>query len=114
MYAAVRLAPVKPGMMEEVGARIRDEFVPMMQAQGGLTNYFLVKSGDEKVITVSVFESEDHAIASNDMAENLGQAGSGRPAGGYRFRQKKARFSIALRIPESKREGTAKRSLFFC
>lgn len=70
MYAAVRLAPVKPGKVEEVGALIRDEFVPMMQEQGGLTNYFLVKSGEDKVITVSVFESEDHAVASNDMARS--------------------------------------------
>ena len=70
MYAAVRQAKTNPGAMSEVLRRLETEFLPMINTGMGLVQYYAIDAGNDNVVTVSVFESQEAAEKSNSMAQS--------------------------------------------
>ena len=60
MYVAIRLYDgVKHP--DEAAAKVRDEFLPIISKISGFLEYFAVKSGDDKVTSISVFRDKPSA-----------------------------------------------------
>jgi heme-degrading monooxygenase HmoA len=68
MFASIRRYRVEAGSLDELARRVDEEFAEEISAQPGFLSYELVDSGDDEVITVSVFEGEDQAEASRELA----------------------------------------------
>jgi heme-degrading monooxygenase HmoA len=49
----------------EVARRALDEFAPQLRDQPGFQGYWVVDAGDGVMATITVFETEDAAVASN-------------------------------------------------
>ena len=68
MFIAVRRYQVRRGSMAEWAKRVQDGFVPMMRGMEGFRGYYLAGSGPDALITVSMFDSADQALLSNQKA----------------------------------------------
>ncbi len=76
MFASVRKYKVKQGAMEELARRVQAGFVPLMRKMQGSKGYFLLDGGpdllnggpEDVLITISMFDSADEALASNAIA----------------------------------------------
>ena len=68
MFASVRhyKGVVDPA---ELGKRVQDGFVPILEKHNGFVAYYWVDSGDSEMVSMSVFESEDDALTSNEEAK---------------------------------------------
>ena len=69
----------------ETNARTRDIFLPALRETAGFFSYYVMNDGDDTVAAFNVFESEEAALASNDMAsefvaEHLAEFDLGTPA----------------------------------
>ena len=69
----------------ETNARTRDIFLPALRETAGFFSYYVMNDGDDVVAAFNVFESEEAALASNDMAaefvaEHLAEFDLGTPA----------------------------------
>ena len=60
MYVAIRLydGVKRP---DEAAAKVRNEFLPIISKISGFLEYFAVKSGDDKVTSISVFRDKPSA-----------------------------------------------------
>ena len=54
--------------MEELAERVREGFVPLVRQMRGFQGYYLLDGGPDVLITISVFDSADQALASNEKA----------------------------------------------
>ena len=54
--------------MAELAERVREGFVPLMRQMRGFKGYYLFDGGPDVLITISVFDSADQALASNEKA----------------------------------------------
>jgi hypothetical protein len=52
----------------EVARRAVEEFAPTLRDQPGFQGYWVVDAGDGVLATISVFDNEDAAVASNAAA----------------------------------------------
>jgi heme-degrading monooxygenase HmoA len=68
MFIAVRRYQVRRGSTAEWAKRVQDGFVPMMRAAEGFRGYYLAGSGHDTLITISMFDSADQALISNEKA----------------------------------------------
>jgi heme-degrading monooxygenase HmoA len=68
MFIAVRKYRVRRGSTEEWAQRVRDGFVPPMRELAGFRGYYLLDGGPDELITISVFDSADEALVSNEKA----------------------------------------------
>lgn len=69
MYVAIRLYDgVKSP--DEVAAKVRDEFLPVISKIPGFQEYYAVKSGNGKMASVSVFKDKAGADQSVQTATN--------------------------------------------
>ena len=59
---------VQRGSVEELAARVREGFVPLVRQMRGFKGYYLLDGGSDVLITISVFDSADQALASNEKA----------------------------------------------
>ena len=65
MYATVRRAHFRPGVMDEVVQRVNDTFVPSLTTMSGFVDFYLVRMENDTVSTLSVFETQSEAEAAN-------------------------------------------------
>jgi heme-degrading monooxygenase HmoA len=70
MFTSIRKYRVRRGLAEELACRVRESFVPMMRRMPGFRSYYLLDGGPDVLITISVFESADEALASNEQSAN--------------------------------------------
>jgi len=68
MFIAVRKYRVRRGSTAEWAQRVRDGFVPPMRELAGFRGYYLLDGGPDELITISVFDSADEALVSNEKA----------------------------------------------
>jgi hypothetical protein len=69
MFASIRKYRVKRGVVEEFARRVQAGFVPLMREIPGFKGYYLLDGGSEDLlITISMFDSADEALASNTIA----------------------------------------------
>ena len=68
MFTTVRKYRVRQGSVEELAQRVREGFVPLVRQMRGFKGYYLLDGGPDVLITISVFDSADQALASNEKA----------------------------------------------
>jgi hypothetical protein len=68
MFIAVRKYRVRRGSTAEWAQRVRDGFVPLMRELAGFQGYYLLDGGPDTLITISMFDSADEALVSNEKA----------------------------------------------
>ncbi len=65
-----RYENVNPDTIPEIIKRVKEGFVPIIRSSGGFKRYQFLNAGNGVIITISVFETELAARASNKMATN--------------------------------------------
>lgn len=70
MFASIRKYKVRRGSAEELARRVQDGFVPLLRQAPGFRGYYLLDGGPDVLITISIFDSADEALASNEKAAN--------------------------------------------
>jgi heme-degrading monooxygenase HmoA len=68
MFVAVRKYHLRRGSTAEWAQRVQTGFVPLMRALEGFKGYYLLDGGQDVVITISMFDSADAALVSNEKA----------------------------------------------
>jgi len=68
MFTSIRKYKVKRGSAEEYARRVQEGFVPLLDHMPGFRGYYLLDGGPDVVITISMFDSVDEAVASNEKA----------------------------------------------
>jgi hypothetical protein len=68
MFTSIRKYKVKRGSMEEYARRVQEGFVPLTRQMPGFRGYYLLDGGPDILITISMFDSADEAVASNVAA----------------------------------------------
>ena len=68
MFTSIRKYKVRRGMAAELAQRVQDGLVPLMRRIPGFRAYYLLDGGPDVLITVSMFDSLDEALASNEEA----------------------------------------------
>jgi hypothetical protein len=76
MYAAIRQVMVKPGSVDAL-VELTKGLVPIISGVSGFMGYYVVYAPDDRVTTVSIFNTVAEAQESNRLAlgwieENLG------------------------------------------
>ena len=67
MYASIRKYSVKPQFMNEVMQRIQGEFLHIINRECGFTAFYALKTGHDKMLTISVFATQDGAEGSTPL-----------------------------------------------
>jgi heme-degrading monooxygenase HmoA len=70
MFTSIRKYTVRRGSAEELARRVREGFVPLMLQMQGFRGYYLLDGGPNVLITISMFDSVDEAVASNEISAN--------------------------------------------
>ena len=68
MFIAVRKYRVRRSTTAEWAQRVRDDFVPLMREMAGFRGYYLLDGGPDVLIAISMFDSADEAVVSNEKA----------------------------------------------
>jgi len=68
MFTSIRRYKVTRGAVAELARRVREGFVPLVRQMPGFNSYYLLDGGPDVLITISVFDSADEALASNEGA----------------------------------------------
>ena len=68
MFSSIRRYTVERGSVEELTRQVRDGFLPLVRRMKGFKGYYLVNGGQNVVIAMSVFETAEEALASNEVA----------------------------------------------
>ena len=68
MFISIRKYTVRSGSAGELARRVREGFVPLLEQMQGFRGYYLLDGGPDVLITVSMFDSADEALISNEQA----------------------------------------------
>ena len=68
MFIAVRKYRVRRGAAAEWAQRVREGFLPLMREMAGFRGYYLLDGGPDVLIAISMFDSADEAVMSNERA----------------------------------------------
>jgi heme-degrading monooxygenase HmoA len=68
MFTSIRKHTVRRGSAAELARRVQDGFVPLVRQIQGFRGYYLLDGGPDVLITISMFDSADEALASNEKA----------------------------------------------
>ncbi len=68
MFVAVRKYHLRRGSTAQWAERVQTGFVPLMRELEGFKGYYLLDGGQDEVITISMFDSADAALVSNEKA----------------------------------------------
>ena len=68
MFSSIRRYSVRRGSVEELTRSVQEGFVPLVRQMKGFRGYYLINGGPDVLITISVFDSADEALASNEKA----------------------------------------------
>jgi hypothetical protein len=58
MYATIRRYKIAPGSVEKLTKEIQQGFVPIVSKLSGFREYFWVKTPDQEMFSVSIFENQ--------------------------------------------------------
>jgi hypothetical protein len=70
MFASIRKYRVRRGSAEQLALRVQGSFVPLIRQMPGFQGYYLLDGGPDVLITISMFDSVDAAVASNEVSAN--------------------------------------------
>ena len=70
MFASIRKYKVRRGSAGELARRVQSSFVPLLREMQGFRSYYLLDGGPDVLITISIFDGADEALASNEKAAN--------------------------------------------
>jgi heme-degrading monooxygenase HmoA len=70
MFTSIRKYSVRRGSAEELARRVQEGFVPLIRQMQGFRSYYLLDGGPDVLITISIFDSVDEAVASNEVSAN--------------------------------------------
>jgi hypothetical protein len=70
MFSSIRRYTVERGSVEELTRRVEAGFVPLVRRMKGFKGYYLVSGGQNILIAMSVFDTAEQALASNEIAAN--------------------------------------------
>lgn len=65
MYAAIRMGTLPAQTIATFVKQATDTFAPILTALPGFVDYYIVRVGTEGVVSVSIFETQETAQASN-------------------------------------------------
>ena len=68
MYASVRRYQTDASQIDELTRQVNEGFLPIVSSVPGFVAYFVVNAGNGTVASVSVFDSQEGAEASNQKA----------------------------------------------
>src|SRR4029077_6465397 len=68
MFTTVRKYRVRPGSVKELAQRVGEGFVPLVRQMRGFKGYYFLDGGPDVLSTISVFDTADQALASNEKA----------------------------------------------
>jgi hypothetical protein len=68
MFTSIRKYRVRRGSAAELARRVQDGFVPLVRQLEGFRGYYLLDGGPDVLITISMFDGADEALASNEKA----------------------------------------------
>jgi hypothetical protein len=68
MYASIRRTTARAGSTGEATRRIEESFVALLSRVPGLLAYYVVDTGDNNLVTVSIFEDQAGAEESRRLA----------------------------------------------
>jgi hypothetical protein len=68
MFTSIRKYTVRRGSAPELARRVQEGFVPLVRQIQGFRGYYLLDGGPDVLITISMFDSADEALASNEKA----------------------------------------------
>ena len=68
MFIAIRRYRVRRGSSATWAQLVRDGFVPLIRELTGFRGYYLLEGGRDELIAISMFDSADEALASNEKA----------------------------------------------
>ena len=68
-YSRVAMYQLKPGTVEEVVQRAEQELKPILRQLPGYIAYQVQKGSEEKVISISAWQSKEEAEAANQRIE---------------------------------------------
>ena len=68
MFSSIRRYTVERGSIEKLIRQVEEGFVPLVRRMSGFKGYYLIKSGQNVLIAMSVFETAEQALASNEIA----------------------------------------------
>ena len=68
MFIAIRKYRVRRGSSAEWAQRVRDGFVQLIRELPGFRGYYLLQGEPNELIAISMFDSADQALVSNEKA----------------------------------------------
>jgi heme-degrading monooxygenase HmoA len=68
MFVSVRKYRVTQTSIEELAQKVEEGFVPLVRQLKGFRSYYLLEGGPDVLITISMFDSADDALVSNEAA----------------------------------------------
>ncbi len=68
MYTVVRLYKIKAGSFAHIAESAQNGFLDIVSNVPGFVGYYMVETGNDSVMTISVFESQEGAYASTTAA----------------------------------------------
>jgi Antibiotic biosynthesis monooxygenase len=68
IYAAIRHYEMGAGAVGELMRIVDEEFADTLSRQPGFVGYEVVASGSDEIVALTVFEDEQSALESNDLA----------------------------------------------
>lgn len=74
MYAMIRRYRMGAGSMDDLMRKVDVQFVDRLQEQLGILHYKAIDTGDETIVTVTVFEDEDQYRRSEAAAAGVREA----------------------------------------
>lgn len=68
MHITIRRYHIHPGSTQELLERVRTGFLPVISQAPNFISYYAVDEGDGDITTISIFQDEASANASNGIA----------------------------------------------
>lgn len=68
MYMTIRRLKVQPGAINEAVRLVETEMLPIISRMPGFIAYEMVQVGEDVGVTISIFETQEQAEASNRRA----------------------------------------------
>jgi hypothetical protein len=68
MYASFRRYRIGAGSMDDAMHLADTELADRLAAEPGFVDYQVVATGDDTIMSMTIFEDEERCLASNDMA----------------------------------------------
>ncbi len=68
MYTAIRQYKTNPGAAAEIGRLVEEGFLPIISKAPGFVAYYALDTGNDTVVSVSVFQNQAGSEESNRLA----------------------------------------------